>query len=172
MTRHLSPATLPISKEVWERITRPKDPRLCEECGSPDHKSSILRPTSGWPIRPIEVWRAWKAPASVYRSSDYLTTCGRVYFLEAVGADRIKIGWTAGDPKNRIHSMATGCPFPLRLHATLVGTVDGEQWLHERCKAAHAHGEWFHATEDIRALVGVLAVLPGYCTDMNGRVPR
>lgn len=156
-------------KRQWQEFAHPPDPTRCRECGSPDHKSSIIPPTGGWPIRPVEVWRAWKAPRSVYRASEYLQTCGRVYFLEATGADRIKIGWTAGDPKSRIAGMVTACPFPLKLLATLVGTVEGEKWLHAKCKSAHAHGEWFHATDDLRALVGVLACMPGYCTDMNGK---
>lgn len=78
---------------------------------------------------------------------------GRVYFIEAIGAERIKIGFTSGDPAVRLRDLQTACPFMLRVIAHVRGSMDDEAALHERFASTRAvpGTEWFHITHELRA---------------------
>lgn len=82
---------------------------------------------------------------------------GLVYFIEAVGADRVKIGFTSGDPARRAQKLQTACPFPLRVLASYPGSTVDEAALHERFAAARAvpATEWFHLTSEIRSHIAI-----------------
>lgn len=75
-----------------------------------------------------------------------------VYFAEAGG--RVKIGWTAKDPQQRLRDLTIGSPFPLRLLAALeVEPGRGrtvEAAFHELFADEHVHGEWFKLSDRIR----------------------
>lgn len=70
------------------------------------------------------------APSQPRRGPSWLH--GLVYFIEAVGCGRIKIGFTKGDPEERLRSLQTGSPFPLRVVATMRGSAEEEAKLHHR----------------------------------------
>lgn len=76
----------------------------------------------------------------------------RVYFIEAVGLDLVKVGY-ALDVAKRFTGMMTTSPAPL----TLLGMLDGgpklEAAIHEQLAAHRAHGEWFHKTAEVMAVV-------------------
>jgi hypothetical protein len=67
---------------------------------------------------------------------------GGVYFIEAVGLKKVKIGY-AIDVKKRLAGLTTGCPVPLRLVAFVKGPRDLEFDMHVRFWPTHSHGEWF-----------------------------
>lgn len=94
---------------------------------------------------------AFKAP---YRPPLSMRT-GCVYFIEAVGCDRIKIGFTRKEIDFRLKFIQTGCPFPARVLRLQRGSMQDERDLHGRF--AHAlvrdTGEWFHATPDLLAYI-------------------
>jgi hypothetical protein len=75
-----------------------------------------------------------------------------VYFVEAEGLDRIKIG-TATDIEKRFAELRTMSPVPLKLLAAVQGGVPVEQALHDRFAADRLHGEWFRASADLRSLI-------------------
>ncbi|MGH7139399.1 MAG: GIY-YIG nuclease family protein [Pirellulales bacterium] len=75
-----------------------------------------------------------------------------VYFAEAMGADRVKIG-VAADPIARLASLQTTCPHPLKLLAKVEGGRALETSLHARLADFHLGGEWFHLAKPVRALV-------------------
>lgn len=77
---------------------------------------------------------------------------GWVYFIEAVGSERIKIGWSVKHPEDRARDMRTGSPFPLRALLGIRGTMKVERWLHRYWKEYRLHGEWF-AADPIRAFI-------------------
>jgi hypothetical protein len=155
-----------LAKDAARRA-KPK-PRVhgeCMHCGSVEHHGVY---TGRWQsVSARDLWLAMGAPSWIISPAERQSglSAGRVYFIEAVGAERIKIGWTAGDPRTRLDSIATGSPFPLRILAHLKGTQKIEQWMHRACKEAHAHNEWFRATPELRELIGMLAVVPGLCFD-------
>lgn len=73
-----------------------------------------------------------------------------VYFFEAEGLGRVKIGrsrnhWT------RQAQLAPGSPAPLRLLGTIPGGCHRETELHHRFAEHRVHGEWFALTDDLRS---------------------
>jgi len=80
---------------------------------------------------------------------------GKVYFLEAVGARRIKIGWTAGDVARRISNLFCGCPFDLRCLGWINAHRREERLTHDRFAHLLAKGgsEWFHDAPELRAFI-------------------
>lgn len=75
-----------------------------------------------------------------------------VYFIEAVGIDRIKIG-VSRDPEARVQQLSTGSPFPLNLLGKLRGGPELERQLQHQFAALHITGEWFHASQELRAFL-------------------
>jgi hypothetical protein len=74
-----------------------------------------------------------------------------VYFIEAKGVDRVKIGWT----KNlslRMKEYITGCPVDLEALFTLPGGAAEEHALHMRFRKHRVRGEWFVLSEIQEAL--------------------
>jgi len=80
---------------------------------------------------------------------------GYVYFVEAVGAKRIKIGWTT-DPRNRLDTLATASPFPLEQIKVTYGDRDTERWWHQKFEDLRVHREWFRATPRLRDAIADL----------------
>ena len=69
-----------------------------------------------------------------------------VYFLEAEGQDKVKIG-LSGRVQDRIRELASVSPVPLKLRAIIKdGGRETELSLHDRFSHLRLHGEWFHYT--------------------------
>lgn len=66
-----------------------------------------------------------------------------IYFIQDTTVLNIKIGFTDGDPADRLKALQTGSPAPLVLLYTMRGDMDLERRLHERFASARVHGEWF-----------------------------
>lgn len=78
---------------------------------------------------------------------------GWVYFLACHETGRIKIGFTKGDPIERLKNLQTGCSTELALIAQHPGTPETERRLHERFKDCRLHREWFQITDELRAYI-------------------
>ena len=70
-----------------------------------------------------------------------------VYFIEAVGTNRVKIGFSS-DPYLRLQQIRTCSPFPVRLLAVIEGSVDLERAFHSQYDHKRIHGEWFIVGDD------------------------
>ena len=70
-----------------------------------------------------------------------------VYLIEAVGANRVKIGYSTA-VSSRISSIATACPFPISVLATRKGERDLESALHAHVPTKRVIGEWFEKWND------------------------
>lgn len=92
---------------------------------------------------------AWKAMYGIPEERS-----GHVYFVEAIGSDRIKIGFTTKFER-RMKALRTGCPFPIVLLHSEPGTLRDERATHRRFATSVAvpGSEWFHATPELRAYV-------------------
>lgn len=79
---------------------------------------------------------------------------GFVYFVVAGEAQEwVKIGFTAGDPRQRLKSLQTGCPLKLELIGAVPATVKAEAEIHDVLKEERGLGEWFQLTPYVRGLI-------------------
>jgi hypothetical protein len=69
---------------------------------------------------------------------------GSVYFVES-GDGTTKIGFTRGDPADRVSSLQVGNPHPLRLAAWTPGCRRKERALHDMFYVYRFNGEWFRS---------------------------
>ena len=74
---------------------------------------------------------------------------GEVYIIEAVGADRVKIG-VSQDVGKRFGQLAASFPGPLVLLGKVAGGRAREKSLHRRLANFRIGGEWFHLTPGVR----------------------
>ena len=77
---------------------------------------------------------------------------GFVYFIEAEGLDRFKIGW-ATDPGLRLEALRIGSPVPLAVRGTMPGSVQTERRLHRQFASSRLGGEWFASTPELLEFV-------------------
>jgi hypothetical protein len=80
------------------------------------------------------------------------STRGDVYFVEAVGAERIKIGVSCDVP-GRFSQLAASFPGKLVLLGAVPGGRAREMSFHQRLAGFRIGGEWFHLTPGVRALI-------------------
>jgi hypothetical protein len=78
---------------------------------------------------------------------------GYVYFIEAVGADRVKIGYSANTLPVRLNSIRTMSPIETRLLGYQKGSRQLESALHARFASARRIGEWFTITPEIQQYI-------------------
>jgi hypothetical protein len=77
---------------------------------------------------------------------------GYVYFIEAIGLSRLKIGYS-DDPEKRLRQLTTGSPVSLRIYARMPGNQAMEREIHARFSHLKVDNEWFHFTDDIRTYI-------------------
>jgi hypothetical protein len=99
---------------------------------------------------------------------------GLVYFIEAVGTGRVKIGFTT-DLTTRLHKLQTASAVPLCVVRTVDGTKQLEAALHRKWTHHRLGGEWF----DLSALATEIQSLPASpiverprCVDCGRAVSR
>jgi len=102
---------------------------------------------------PLPVPRASRPESSLRDGPSWVH--GSVYFIEAEGADRVKIGFTGGDVDERRRQIQVGCPFTLVTLAFFAGTMRDESRLHARFGASRcaSGNEWFLAGPALRTLI-------------------
>lgn len=76
------------------------------------------------------------------------TSGGWVYFVEAVGVGRIKIGVTT-NLSERLRDLSNSSPVRLRLLGVVRGDRRFESILHAKFARHRLHGEWFSSAPDI-----------------------
>lgn len=79
----------------------------------------------------------------------------RVYFVEATGLARIKIGH-ARVVRERLVELNTSSPCHLRLLCVIPGTHVLEGLLHRQFKASRVRGEWFDEPPEMRAFIAAV----------------
>ena len=83
---------------------------------------------------------------------DYPEDVVTIYFIEAIGQDRIKIGKTR-DPKNRLRQLQTGSASKLQLLGVIVDKANRESELHALFAEDRIQGEWFRDTASLRSYI-------------------
>lgn len=77
---------------------------------------------------------------------------GYVYFIEAVGLDRVKIGFSK-DPARRRTELQTGCPCDLFVRAVMPAQAFMEGSIHRLFDEYRLDGEWFHLVDELRDFI-------------------
>lgn len=72
-----------------------------------------------------------------------------IYYIACTATQRIKIGYTRGEPEVRLKQLQTGSASDLRLMACHQGTADDERALHERFATHRIRGEWFEVCDPV-----------------------
>lgn len=93
-----------------------------------------------------------------------------VYFIEAVGTNRVKIGFTSGDAADRLRQLQTGCPVPLVVRAVIAGDQQTEASLHLRFAHLQQAGEWFDIGPDLARLIDLAEWVLPRLDAMEGRL--
>ena len=78
-----------------------------------------------------------------------------VYFIEAVGLSRIKIGLSV-NPEDRVKQLSTGSPTELKLIAKVPGDANKEKELHKKFEHLLFDKEWFHFTKELQEYINKL----------------
>jgi len=75
-----------------------------------------------------------------------------VYFIEATGLNRVKIGY-ATNPTKRIKDLDTGSAVNLELLGVVPGSLAKERQLHQKFAQYRIKGEWFNYSDEIKDYV-------------------
>lgn len=75
-----------------------------------------------------------------------------VYFATIREQNVVKIGCSF-EPESRLKEIQVGCPYPVRIEATLPGSHEEEKALHRRFADDRLRGEWFTITPMIDAVM-------------------
>lgn len=96
--------------------------------------------------------RSMNQTAAVTEEKPQAGTRRFVYFAEATGLGRVKIG-VANDPQTRLRGLMTGSAVSLSLIGIMPGDESLEREIHEKFSAFRTHGEWFDLSEEIREFI-------------------
>lgn len=87
-----------------------------------------------------------------------------IYFVWAPSARLIKIGISATSTlEARVHNIRMGSPAQIQLEAHAPGDALTEAELHWRFRNSRSHGEWFHETPELWAVIAE--------TERSGQIP-
>lgn len=70
--------------------------------------------------------------------------------------NRVKIGFTQGNPRARLRQLQTGSPFDLQLYGYFEGTTDLERVLHKAFQPVREQGEWFRTDGRMICFISLL----------------
>ena len=92
------------------------------------------------------------APRRGCRGSD--STPGFIYALEAIGLNRVKIGW-AKSVRQRLRKIAAIIPVETRLVAARAGTRADEAAIHRDLDRWNVKHEWFTLSDEVSAYIAL-----------------
>jgi hypothetical protein len=82
-----------------------------------------------------------------------------VYAVCAGDSGMVKVGYTSGPLEQRILSLATGSPYPLRVIGYWPGGLADESRFHALHLNERRNGEWFEMTDAVMASIKALSVM-------------
>ena len=114
-----------------------------------------LAPSRG--LRNLAAKLGKRKPSDLSYATAVQSRRGTIYFIEAVGCDRFKIGFTKGEVEDRRRVLQVCAPFPLRVVAAVPGFRSDETDLHHRFAPLRCCGEWFRDGPDLRLFLAAVA---------------
>lgn len=123
-----------------------------------DYYDDLLPGEARWYL---ERWRAFVKEAEAEADRIALENwraahVGRVYFIEAEGLGLVKIGYSKSGVEGRLQSLQCASPVPLRILATVEGTLQCERALHGHYRNLRVQGEWFRLEDPLAFFIKTL----------------
>jgi hypothetical protein len=94
-----------------------------------------------------------------------------IYYIACTATQRLKIGYTRGEPEVRLKQLQTGSAADLRLMACHAGTLDDEKYLHQKFASERLRGEWFEVSEGVLEHLSMVIWLTGIQCSETGEEP-
>jgi hypothetical protein len=94
-----------------------------------------------------------------------------IYYIACTATERLKIGYTQGEPEVRLKQLQTGSAADLRLMACHPGTLETERQIHEKFSSQRLRGEWFEMSEDLLEHLSMIVWLAGAECAQTGQPP-
>lgn len=96
-----------------------------------------------------------------------------IYYIACTATERLKIGYTRGEPEVRLKQLQTGSAADLRLIACHPGGPEVERQLHDKFASCRARGEWFEMSESLFEHLSMIVWLEGArCAEAGDEPPQ
>lgn len=93
---------------------------------------------------------------------------GTIYYIACREVNRVKIGFTTGEPEVRLRALQTGSPAMLTLLAVHSGSLHEEAALHARFQHVRSHGEWFDMNDELFGHMCMICLREHYRAEAQG----
>ncbi len=133
-----------------------RNPHLCLFWTGPGREKPVIRMRSGAVVQKVSMATVPTGYLGPERETEELEDQTYIYFAEAVGQDRIKIG-KADNPEDRLKQLQTGSPVELRLLGVIADKASRETDIHALFDQDRIQGEWFNASPDLRRYIAEFA---------------
>lgn len=94
-----------------------------------------------------------------------------IYYIACTATNRLKIGYTNGEPEVRLKQLQTGSAADLLLMACHDGGLDDERHIHAMFAHQRIRGEWFEMSEDLFKHLSTVVWLAGASCAYAGTEP-
>lgn len=135
-----------------------RNPHLCLFWTGPGRTKPVIKMRSGAVVQKVSMAAVPTGYLGPERADEDMLSGTFIYFAEAVGQERIKIG-KADNPEARIMQLQTGSAVQLRLLGVLADDPSKEAALHAAFAKDGIQGEWFHASTELREFIAKYAEL-------------
>jgi hypothetical protein len=94
-----------------------------------------------------------------------------IYYIACTATQRLKIGYTRGEPEVRLKQLQTGSAADLRLMACHQGSPEDERALHEIFAEDRIRGEWFNVSDGLLEHISLVIFFSATECAMNREAP-
>jgi hypothetical protein len=94
-----------------------------------------------------------------------------IYYIACTATERMKIGYTRGEPEVRLKQLQTGSASTLRLIACHQGSPESERRLHEQFASDRIRGEWFNTSDALREHISLVIWFSAAEFAVSGEAP-
>lgn len=97
-----------------------------------------------------------------------------IYFIQSGNNGPIKIGHTTKNVEQRVRSLQTASPYPLKIIGLIEGDVTLEQIIHKKLSKFRLRGEWFKCKPEVLKLIeeGAESLLDERIEDMKNLLEK
>jgi hypothetical protein len=139
-------------QDQHDRSPHWRNPHLCLFWTGPGRTVPVIKLRSGAVVQKVSMAEVPTGFLGLETPSEDAVGGTFIYFIEAVGQDRIKIG-KADNPESRLRQLQTGSAVELRLLGAVADNASREAETHAVFSSERIQGEWFHATPRLREYI-------------------